>query len=290
MTDLQIKCFLILAEKLNFTRAAEELNIAQSTLSAHIVALEKDINLCLFIRTNRKVFLSPEGEIMLNTFKNMNQELEKGLEEARSLHNNHSELLRIGYMQGLEPNLFLNKIIDDFREDYPSANVEIHIMNNNDLIDGIDTFELDIVFTLDHVFYSRPDLEGKIIYETPISIVYLEKGNKNKSEKLTIKDFSNEKFIVLSKTIDSTEHIFLQNTGEKIGFKINDVLEVCSVDLQFLDVELGFGVALCNHISRFYTNPKFSSINIPDMYSKIVAISKKKHPTPMIKLFQRYFP
>ena len=62
MTDMQIRCFLNLAELLNFTRAAEKLNISQPTLSTHISALEKDLNLCLFIRTKRKVFLSPEGK------------------------------------------------------------------------------------------------------------------------------------------------------------------------------------------------------------------------------------
>ena len=64
MTDIQVKCFLALARHLNFTQAAREMCISQSTLSMHISALEKKSDLTLFIRTKRKVELSPEGQIL----------------------------------------------------------------------------------------------------------------------------------------------------------------------------------------------------------------------------------
>ena len=69
MTDTQKKCFFALAEYLNYTRAAQSLNISQSTLSTNIAALEKSLGLCLFIRNRRMVNLSPEGEIMLEAMK-----------------------------------------------------------------------------------------------------------------------------------------------------------------------------------------------------------------------------
>ena len=83
MTDIQVKCFLALAEHLNFTQAARDLCISQSTLSMHISALEKNLALTLFIRTKRKVELSPEGEILYPVLKNVNEALEAAVTEAR---------------------------------------------------------------------------------------------------------------------------------------------------------------------------------------------------------------
>jgi DNA-binding transcriptional LysR family regulator len=73
MTDVQIKCFLSLAKKLNFVEAAKDLEISQPTLSKQIAALEKNLNMQLFVRTNRKVILTPEGKIMLETFSSISR-------------------------------------------------------------------------------------------------------------------------------------------------------------------------------------------------------------------------
>jgi DNA-binding transcriptional LysR family regulator len=286
MTDTQINCFLLLAEQMNFTRAAEELGIAQSTLSAHISALEEDLDLRLFIRTKRKVFLSPEGEIMRETFKIIQQQLIKGLEEAHNLHDQHSAVLRIGFMQGLDFSIVLNKIFEDFRNIYPNAKLEVYRMNNNDLIDGLGAFTLDVVFTLERILNLRPHLIGTIVYETPLSIVYFKESIKKSAGELTLQDFQNQKFVVLSKNIDSTEYDFLMSICEKLNLKPKTIVEVSSVESQFLNVEFGMGMALSNHLSRLYGNPKFSFMDIPNMATKVVAIFKKKHPNPMVSLFQ----
>lgn len=60
-----IKEFVVLAEKENFLEAAETLFISQSSLSKHIQALEKELNVALFDRTTRKVSLSEFGQIFL---------------------------------------------------------------------------------------------------------------------------------------------------------------------------------------------------------------------------------
>lgn len=57
--------FITLAENGNFLDAAEELFISQSTLSKHIKALEKELNISLFERTTRRVRISEDGKIFL---------------------------------------------------------------------------------------------------------------------------------------------------------------------------------------------------------------------------------
>ena len=57
MTLNQLECFMVLAQRLNFTQAADDLFMAQPALSRLISALEKELDLQLFYRNSRSVAL-----------------------------------------------------------------------------------------------------------------------------------------------------------------------------------------------------------------------------------------
>ena len=67
-TDLEIRSlrsFVVVAEELHFTRAAARLFIAQQALSREIQRLERRLGRPLFVRTTRRVTLTPDGERLL---------------------------------------------------------------------------------------------------------------------------------------------------------------------------------------------------------------------------------
>jgi len=59
----QLECFMVLAQRLNFTQAADDLFMAQPALSRLISALEKELDLQLFYRNSRSVALTPAGTV-----------------------------------------------------------------------------------------------------------------------------------------------------------------------------------------------------------------------------------
>jgi LysR family transcriptional activator of glutamate synthase operon len=62
IVDVQdLRCFLVLTEEMNFTNAAFELHISQSSLSKKIKALEEELNVTLFDRTTKKIKLTQAG-------------------------------------------------------------------------------------------------------------------------------------------------------------------------------------------------------------------------------------
>jgi DNA-binding transcriptional LysR family regulator len=65
MDTRQLEYFVAVAEELNFTRAAARVFAVQSTVSAGIRALEKDLGTPLFARSTKQVALTPAGEIVL---------------------------------------------------------------------------------------------------------------------------------------------------------------------------------------------------------------------------------
>lgn len=57
----QLQFFVAVAERLNFSRAAEALYISQPSLSYQIAELERELGVELFMRDRRRVALSPAG-------------------------------------------------------------------------------------------------------------------------------------------------------------------------------------------------------------------------------------
>ena len=61
----QLRYFLRLSETLNFSVAAKELFITQSTLSQQILNLERELDQQLFIRNSHEVLLTEAGRMLL---------------------------------------------------------------------------------------------------------------------------------------------------------------------------------------------------------------------------------
>ena len=65
ITDFRLKVFRAVAERLSFTRAADELFITQPAVTKHINELEKQLGVPLFVRRRNAVALPPQGELLL---------------------------------------------------------------------------------------------------------------------------------------------------------------------------------------------------------------------------------
>ena len=65
MNTAQIRCFLAVADTLNFARAAEQLHLTQPAVTHQIQTLEQELGVKLFARTTRTVRLTEEGGLFL---------------------------------------------------------------------------------------------------------------------------------------------------------------------------------------------------------------------------------
>ena len=71
MIDFRMKTFLTVCECMNFTRAAQVLNLTQPAVSQHIRYLEEQYDTPLFIREKKKLYLTDAGQILKDSLETL---------------------------------------------------------------------------------------------------------------------------------------------------------------------------------------------------------------------------
>ncbi len=120
-----IKTFLQVVATGNFAKAAEQLQYAQSTVTAQIHAIEQELGVPLFERVGRKNYLTPTGEEFLRYATELQNILQK-ISGVGHQGSNTAFSLRIGILQSLLFGSFLN-VISIIREKYPNAVISIKV-------------------------------------------------------------------------------------------------------------------------------------------------------------------
>lgn len=140
-----LQTFIKLAEYKNFTKTADSLFIAQSTVTNRIAELEREVGCQLFERNKRKVILTAEGEIFLSYAKRITELSDTGIRELHSL-NRFSNILKIGTANTIyECHLFPK--IKNYVASNPDNGVKITIGHSHDLLQGIQDKLFDVVYS-----------------------------------------------------------------------------------------------------------------------------------------------
>jgi DNA-binding transcriptional LysR family regulator len=93
----QLRYFVAVAEELHFGRAAERLHMSQSPLSRAIRELESELGLVLFVRTTRRVELTPAGSALLERARLALAEIDAAVDDARRAAEPDGGILGVGY-------------------------------------------------------------------------------------------------------------------------------------------------------------------------------------------------
>ncbi|MGH3633627.1 LysR family transcriptional regulator [Mycobacterium sp.] len=145
----QLAHFVAVAEERHFTRAAARVHVVQSTLSASISALERELGSALLIRSSRRVDLTAAGRALLPAARSALAAADTGraaVDAVRGVLRGH---LAIGLVQALGI-MDLPALLTRYHERYPGISVTLR----HDTIDGLVRATVD--GDLDLAFVNRP--------------------------------------------------------------------------------------------------------------------------------------
>ncbi len=132
-----------LAKTGNFTKAADQLGIAQSALSTSIKKLEQQLELKLINRTERQMSLTSEGQVLLRHAKIILEDVEQAEKELQELKGLARGVINFG-SPAMLASYFLPDALEQFKKAYPGIQIKIHEAGTATLAQMLVNGELDL--------------------------------------------------------------------------------------------------------------------------------------------------
>lgn len=237
--DHQLLVFKTVAEKQNFTKAAEELFLTQSAVSLHIRSLEKKYGIKLFERTNKYVRLTKGGEILYFHAKDiLNQyaHVQKLLDDL--IHVASGPLsIGSGYTFG---EYLLPKIISEFKKDFSNVTPSITIKNSKRIASQISRHELDLGIVEGHIEQSK--LEVFPFAKDELVIIMSPAHELAQSNEVEFSRLKDETWI-LRESGSGTRGI-IDRVFAKFDFSPKAIMEFGSSQIIKESVEAGLGISV----------------------------------------------
>lgn len=156
--------FYAVAECKSFSKATDYLHVSQPAISHAIKELEFQLNTKLFIRNNKSVALTDDGEKLLYYVKNAFDNLTMGERIIKEKDDDLTGIIRIGIYSHIS--LFmLPKIMKEFSKKHPNAKFYIYATSNQEMIEKLRNRELDFVILQYPIFINETNLKEEIICE-----------------------------------------------------------------------------------------------------------------------------
>lgn len=141
-----LRYFIAVAEELNFRRAAERIHIDQTPLSRTIRDLEEQLGVHLFVRSPRKLHLTPAGLRLLKDARKVFIRIERVHRAVRETDARFRAPLRIGVADGIaQPEL--SECLARWRTVAPEIPLELTELRASELADALLREELDAGFS-----------------------------------------------------------------------------------------------------------------------------------------------
>lgn len=219
----QIQRFLVAAELLSFTKAAEELNLTQPVVSKSIAAIEHSLELMLFIRDRGSVRLTPAGHHLFQFWSAMLPTIEQNIIKAHDLQRGTLGHLSVGVHNFYDLSYFFMPIVNSFRAHHPSIPLSASCFSFPELRHRVLNGRLDAAFTsrfeADDIRKSGADnLEVRDLLHFPLSVSMLASNPLAQKERVTVEDLRYQRFIIHSPALVPSYKILIDGMCMKAGF------------------------------------------------------------------------
>lgn len=213
-----LKAFSLTAKYLNFSKAAQELSIAQSAVSRQVKLLEESLGEQLIVRSSKKVLLTEKGKSLrqaISNFEDMTFELAKS---------SGPQIIEVGILHGLLENWFIG-VIKDFNKNSRHM-LRVEANTPAELKQGLLDGRFDMIFTAENI---QSDLVTSLsLFKEELVII--------SKKEIDPKNISDYPWIVYN------EHDFLMDMNvKKLSQRIHTVKSMTSI---IKLVKEGVGIAI----------------------------------------------
>ena len=233
------KVFFYVATTLSFSEASKQLFISQSAVSQSIKALEKKLEQTLFIRSTKKVQLTPEGEILLRHIEPAMNLIQRGEMQLTDIASTGGQL-RIGASDTI-CRYFLVPYLERFHKEFPNAHIKVTNQTSVNCIDLLESGQVDVIV----INYPNAHLSNmftlKKIANFQDTFVANESFSALKDKKISFKELLDYPILMLER--QSTTSEYLHSLFQQHQLDLVPEIELSSNDLLLDLAKIGLGIA-----------------------------------------------
>jgi DNA-binding transcriptional LysR family regulator len=250
----RIRHFSVLAETLNFSRAAERLHIAQPALSVSIQKLENELGTKLFERTSSGVLLTAAGQAALVEARRLLYQGEQLQRSVRAAADGTGGRLRIGFV-GSATYRLIPDLIPGFRTQYPDVELVLREATSGAILSMLNEEALDLGIVRTPLLQSHGATlqtlqRDRLLLALPAGHALV------RSEPAVLAELASEGFVMYSPTEAAGLHAHAMAACEAAGFVPTVTQEATQVLTVLALVESGLGIALVPEVARGQRAPR----------------------------------
>ena len=241
----QLECFCAVARTGSFTRASEELGMAQPSLSEQINKLEQALGGALFERFSRRIELTAPGAMLLPRARALVEDaaaLPQYLEVARE---GIRGPLRVGAIPTILP-YFVAPVLRGFVERYPEVELQLREATTDDLLQQVLDGALDLAVV--SVPVAEPGLVMSELFREPLCLAVPDGHELVSAERVHLRRLTNERLLILKGGHCLREEVLTVCARARAHFGAQ--FEADQFASIFELIRAGFGVSIVPEMAR----------------------------------------
>ena len=281
--------FIVLADCLNYSKAANLLFLTQPVLSRHITDLEKTLGVQLFVRDTHKVALTPIGELAVHEIGAVMESYHKAMRNIKLATDNLNGRIAVGFLgQAVRP--FITQFIRRLGNK-PQMEIDYTSVSELDtLIHFVDTGTLDLAFVT-HVETDRlQGVEIKWITDDPLYIAVSHSHPLAGLAQVSVRELSGEPIIVYDRDTNPHTAIFHEKLFQRFNAEMNPVRKVRNIESGLFHANLGIGYFIIpKHLTYAAQDMTIIPISDEDASISLQLIWKKSNAKTGVQTFIKEF-
>lgn len=190
----QLKYALAVNKTRHFNKAADLCSVSQSTLSTAVAELESQLNVQIFERNTKSVFVTPIGELILERASNIKMQVDDLYALSKSQQTPLSSPLSMGVIPTIGPYL-LPKVLPKLRKQYPQLKLTIVEEQSQVLVESVKSGELDVAILA--MPYQLEGLHAFEFWQENFYSVFHCKAAEAKLDRITGEELSKSNLMLL---------------------------------------------------------------------------------------------
>jgi DNA-binding transcriptional LysR family regulator len=245
--NFKLKVFRVVAELLNYRRAAEELHLTQPAVTSQIRSLEEGLGIALFDRIGRETSLTPAGVTLLQYVRQIESIANDAIAALAPFGGQEGAELSIGASHTIAVYL-LPRLLSQLLREWPRLRIHVVGGSTSEVLQALTTHQIAIGLIESPAH--RPDLKVEVFGED--ELVLIVKPDHRWASKGSVKAAELVQEPILLREVGSGMRQFVEEYLERNGVlrqQLRTVVDLNSTEGIVAAVEAGLGIGFAPHLS-----------------------------------------